>query len=399
MSLSECIFMIRIMRRNVSLEKGWRRDASGPMLGTLKSDGSVVALIPKGLSGYTLMDAKSGKNERISRKNEDLLDKEAVAFYKPFPSKKIGINGLLRFIAANITSADVAMIVAVTLAVTLIGFLTPKLNELLFSDALKSGSPSALVAVGIFIVCVSLSTLMLTTVREMLVSRLSTRVGVSVDAAAMMRILSLPADFFKKYGSGELANREGYINLLMKRLLEVVFTTGLTSLFSIAYVTQLFAYAPALVAPAVSVILATLLVSIVSAMVQVRVSTEQMELASKESGMSYALISGIQKIKLSGAEKRAFARWSKIYSDSAKLLYDPPAFLKVNTALTLAITLVGTVAIYYSAARSGVSVSEYYAFNVAYGMISGAFTALAGVALTSAQIAPIYFPSRKKIST
>ena len=378
-----------IMRRNVTLEKGWFKDAAGPMIGTMKESGDIVALIPSGLAGYVCIDPKTGNRIKMNRGNEKTLDKEAIAFYKPFPSKKIGINGLLRFIAANITSADVAMIVAVTLAVTLIGFLTPKLNELLFSDVLKSGSPSALVAVGIFIVCVSLSTLMLTTVREMLVSRLSTRVGVSVDAAAMMRILSLPADFFKKYGSGELANREGYINLLMKRLLEVVFTTGLTSLFSIAYVTQLFAYAPALVAPAVSVILATLLVSIVSAMVQVRVSTEQMELASKESGMSYALISGIQKIKLSGAEKRAFARWSKIYSDSAKLLYDPPAFLKVNTALTLAITLVGTVAIYYSAARSGVSVSEYYAFNVAYGMISGAFTALAGVALTSAQIAPI----------
>ncbi len=378
-----------IMRRNVTLEKGWYKDAAGPMIGTLKESGDIVALIPSGVAGYVCIDPKTGNRTRVNRGNEGVLDKEAIAFYKPFPSKKIGIHGLLRFIAGNITSADVAMILAATLAVTLIGFLTPKLNELLFSDVLTSGSMNALVATGIFIVCVSLSSLMLTTVREMLVARLSTRVGVAVDAAAMMRILSLPADFFKDYGSGELANRESYINLLVERLLEVVFTTGLTSLFSIAYVTQIFAYAPALVAPAMFVVIATLLVSVISAMVQVRVSTEQMEAASKESGMSYALISGIQKIKLSGAEKRAFARWSKAYSDSAKLLYDPPAFLKVNTALTLAITLVGTIAIYCSAARSGVSVSEYYAFNVAYGMISGAFTALAGVALTAAQIAPI----------
>ena len=55
-----------------------------------------------------------------------------------------------------------------------------------------------------------------------------------------------------------------------------------------------------------------------------------MKLASKESGMSYALISGIQRIKLSGAEKRAFARWSNTYSKSAALLYDPPIFIKVN---------------------------------------------------------------------
>ena len=55
----------------------------------------------------------------------------------------------------------------------------------------------------------------------------------------------------------------------------------------------------------------------------------------------------------------------------------------------MAVTLVGTIVIYYIAAKSGVPVSEYYAFNVAYGMVSGAFTTLAGVALTAAQIGPI----------
>ena len=127
-----------IMRRNVSLEKGWFKDAAGPMIGTLKESGDIVALIPSGLAGYVCIDPKTGNRVKMNRGNEKTLDKEAIAFYKPFPSKKIGINGLLRFIAANITSADVAMIVAVTLAVTLIGFLTPKLNELLFSDVLKS---------------------------------------------------------------------------------------------------------------------------------------------------------------------------------------------------------------------------------------------------------------------
>ena len=73
-------------------------------------------------------------------------------------------------------------------------------------------------------------------------------------------------------------------------------------------------------------------------------------------------------------------------------------FLKVNAALTTAISLAGTILIYYAAVKSGVSVSEYYAFNVAYGMIAGAFTALAGITLTAAQIRPtrIALPSHEK---
>ena len=378
-----------IMRRNVTLEKGWYKDASGPMLGTLREDGRVVALIPSGVSGYVIVDPNAGRRVKVTKKNEDTVDKEAIAFYKPFPAKKINALGLLRYIKENMTPADVVRIAVAALAVTLVGLLTPKLNEILFSDVVNSGSVRALLAVAVFIVCVSVSSLMITTIKGMLVSRLQNRVGLAVEAATMMRILSLPPDFFKNYGSGELASRSAYVNLLVERLLEVVFTIGLTALFSLAYVFQIFAYAPALVVPALFVILTTLVISIVSAIMQARVSRQQMELASKESGMSYALISGIQKIKLSGAEKRAFARWSKAYSNSAKLLYDPPVFLKVNTVLTLAITLIGTIVIYYSAVKSGVSVAEYYAFYVAYGMLSGAFTALAGVALTAAQIKPI----------
>ncbi len=378
-----------IMRRNVSLEKGWYRDAAGPMIGTLKEGGDIVALIPVGMAGYQIVNPKAGSRIKVNRDNEDSLSKEAIAFYKPFPSQKIGIIGLLRFIADNITTADIVMIVMASLAVTLTGFLTPKLNSILFSDVIASGSIRALTAMGVFFICVSLSSLMLTTVRDMIVSRLVTRVGMSVEAAAMMRILALPANFFKDYGAGELANRVRYINLLVERLLQLVFTTGLTSLFSLAYISQISVYAPALVLPALSVIVTTVVISLISGAIQVRVTRRQMELASKESGMSYALISGIQKIRLSGAEKRAFARWGRVYSEAAKNLYDPPVFLKVNTALTLAVTLIGTIVIYYSAAVSGVSVSDYYAFNVAYGMVSGAFTTLAGIALAAAQIGPI----------
>ena len=378
-----------IMRRNITLEKGWYKDASGPMIGTRTDDGSVVALIPTGMTKYSFFDTKSGKRVFLNKKTEKLIDKEAIAFYKPFPSTKIGIPGLLRYIVENLRPADIALVVIGTIAVTLIGLLTPKLNEMLFSDVIASGSIKALVAIAVFIVCVSLSSLMLGTVKDLLMTRLTTRLSLSVEAATMMRILSLPANFFKNYSSGELANRSQYINELVTQLLNMILTTGLTSVFSLVYITQIFAYAPSLVAPALIVIIGTVVIAAVSAVLQIKVSMRQMELASKESGMSYALISGIQKIKLSGAEKRSFARWGDMYSKGAKLLYDPPMLLKVNTVLTTAISLIGTIVIYFAAVENGVSVAEYYAFNTAYGMVSGAFISLAGIALSAAQIKPI----------
>ena len=114
-----------------------------------------------------------------------------------------------------------------------------------------------------------------------------------------------------------------------------------------------------------------------------------MALSGRESGMTYALITGIQKIKLAGAEKRAFARWGNLYAQSAKMTYDPPMFLKLNSVISLAISLTGTLVMYYMSVRAGLSVADYYAFNTAYGMVSGAFLSLAGIALSAAQIRPI----------
>lgn len=172
-------------------------------------------------------------------------------------------------------------------------------------------------------------------------------------------------------------------------LVSTVLSTGLTSLFSLIYISQIFAYAPTLVAPALAILLVTVVFSVVSSLAQMKISTEQMALSGRESGMTYALITGIQKIKLAGAEKRAFARWGNLYAQSAKMTYDPPMFLKLNSVISLAISLTGTLVMYYMSVRAGLSVADYYAFNTAYGMVSGAFLSLAGIALSAAQIRPI----------
>ena len=78
----------------------------------------------------------------------------------------------------------------------------------------------------------------------------------------------------------------------------------------------------------------------------------------------------MKKIKLSGAEKRAFARWGNLYAKRAELTYNPSMFIKINSVITLAITLIGTIVMYYMAIKSRVSVNDYFAFNTSYGMIS-----------------------------
>ena len=378
-----------IMRRTVKLEEGWYRDAAGAMLGVLAESGRVVALIPTGLSGYSYFDWETGKRRRINRKNQHLFEEEAIAFYKPFPLKKISLPSLAAYIARTLSVSDYVMIGLATLALSLIGMISPLITKLLFDRVLLSGNVRLLIAIAFFSVSVSVSTLLISAVKNMVTARIETKLNISIEAATMMRIMSLPADFFKQYSSGELSSRASQVGALCKMLASTVLSTGLTSIFSLVYISQIFAYAPMLVVPALLIILATVVFSVISSLVQMNLSTRQMELSGKESGMTYSLITGIQKIKLAGAEKRAFARWGNLYAQSAKLEYGPPAFIELNSVIALAISLVGTLVMYTMAVKSGISVADYYAFTTAYGMVSGAFSALAGIALNVAQIKPM----------
>ena len=388
-----------IMRRTVTLADGWYQDAIGAMLGVLKEDKSVVALLPNGLKGYRFLDRKTGKYIKVDKRTESLLEREAICFYKPFPLKKMGVPDLLRYIWETLTISDFVLFGGITLLITLVGMLTPKLNNIIFSKIVVDGNLQVVLAMAVFLICVSLSTLMLGAVKTLFMARIQTRLNISVQAATMMRVLSLPTDFFKKYSAGELSARSQYINTLCDMLISTIFSTGLTSLFSLVYISQIFAYAPAMVVPALVIILVTVLFSVVSALVQMKIRRKQMKLSAKEHGMSYALISGIQKIKLSGSEKRAFARWANQYAKQAELTYNPPLFIKLNAVISTAISLFGVAVLYYAAVKSGTSVADYYAFHTAYGMVSGAFMSLAGVALNVADFKPILHMVKPMLET
>ncbi|MBO5369525.1 MAG: ATP-binding cassette domain-containing protein [Clostridia bacterium] len=378
-----------IMRRRISLEKDWHKDSIGAILGTRKDDGSVVAFIPNGFSGYVYFDNTSGQWIKVTKKNEELFDDEAICFYKPFPLQKMNISSLIRYIANTLSAYDIAFVILATLAVSAIGLISPKLTAILFGKVAQSYDMRLLAGITVFMVSTAVSTIIAGSIKSLIITRINTKMEISVQAATMMRIMSLPADFFKKYSSGELSQRAEYIQSLCDMIVSAVLGTGLTSLFSLIYISQIFEYAPALVTPALTIVATTLVFSTVSTLCQMRYTKLQMELGTKESGMSYALISGVQKIKLSGSEKRAFARWSELFSKLIEATYSTPLFLRANMAFGTAISLAGTIVMYYMAVKSGISVPEYYAFSTAYGMISGAFMSLAGITGNIAGLKPI----------
>ena len=377
-----------LMYRNVILSGSWYREAYGPMLARRREDGRLVVLLPRPFSGYYWTD-ESGRENIVNKETMAQFDSEALCFYKPLPQRKIGISDLISYIKDCMDMGDCVVLVTLTFMVTLTGMMMPRMTRLLTGFVIDSGRLPVLWGTAVFIFCVLVSSQLFSVSRSLAMGRIQIKTALSIEAAMMMRLMSLPASFFKHFSSGELASRSGAINALCTILLGSVFSLGVSAVVSLLYLNQIFTYAPALGLPSLLVVLATLGVACVTLRWQSKQTRAQMESSAMESGMSYALISSIQKIRLSGAEKRAFARWAQIYSKNAEMEFNPPLFLKMHHAIILAVSLAGTAVLYYLAAVSGVSPSEFLAFSAAYGAMTGAFTAFSDLVFSAAQIRPI----------
>ena len=378
-----------LMIRDVELEDNWFSDAYGPMLGYMKDTNAAVALMPGKVYGYWYKDPATGRKTRMTRKTAKLFSRDALCFYQPLPMKKLGIPDLLMYMKNSISQGDVILIALATLAATLVGMIEPRVYSLVTGKIMKSHNLNLMVGMGVFLLGSAFASQLIGLVRSLLMERINTKTSQAVEASVMIRILSLPVSFFRRFSSGELSSRANSVNSLCGMLLNNILSVGLSSLMSLLYVTQIFSFAPALVWPSLAIILATVALSVAASLVQIGIARKQMKLGAEESGMSYAMLNGVQKIRLSGSEKRTFARWGRLYARNAQLEYNPPLFLKLNGVITTAISLIGTIVLYFLAVKTGVSESQYYAFTASYGRVMGAFTALAGIAISVASIKPV----------
>lgn len=377
-----------IKNRAVILDKGWYRHAVGAMLGTLKEDGSAVALIPGKMSGYKMINIRTGRQIKLGRKTENLVDREAVCFYEPLPLRRLNIGDLLKFMVKQLSMSDIVMYLVMMGISTALGMLSPMFTKWLFNDVLESGSIRILISLAVFMVCYSICSLLFGAFQGLINSRIGIKQNVAVQAAVMNRIMSLPPAFFKKYSAGELAQRSYYVQSLCSTMFSTIGMTGISSVFSLVYLGQIFAFAPSLVIPSLAITAATLVLSLVTTFAQMKITREKMELATKTSGLTYSTITGIQKIKLAGAEKRMFSRWARAYAKEAQLEYNPPVFLKLGVTVSLALSLAGMMILYATAIKNNVAIADYYAFNTAYGMVSSAFMSVVSIAATVANIKP-----------
>ena len=378
-----------IMMRDIQLRGDWWKECIGPLLGYTK-DGRLVALMPtKTGLGYQYREQDGTIRKVGHREMEKELKPKAITFTKALPLTPLRVKDLLRFTWSVISGPNALLMVICALVVVLLGLFTPMANKLIFDTVIPTGDASGLLPITGLLIGATLSTLLLTLTRNLYIIRIRNIAEMHVQNAIMARTFLLSPTFFSRNPSGELSEKLNNVSTLATLLNEAMVGALLNAVLSVIYLIQVNIYGGKLFWPAVAVIVLQYGALLLNYRRAVYVQNNYTERVAKLSGLEYNLFAGIQKLKLTGSETRAFARWLDHYSETARILYNPALKSRLYPALTAFLGIGGTMFIFWSTLSNGVSTSDYIAFSSAFGMMTAAITQLQLVIPNLSQIKPL----------
>ena len=378
-----------IMMRDIRLTGEWWRECVGPLLGKT-NDGRLVALTPtKTGLGYQYRE-QDGSIRKVGRKEmAEALEPAAITFTKALPLRPLKAKDLLGFTWSAVSGPNAILLVACTLVVVLLGMFTPMVNKLIFDTVIPTGDVSDLLPITGLLIGATVGSVLLTLTRNLYILRIRHIVELHVQNAMMARTFLLSPTFFSKHASGELMAKIQNVSALAALVNEAVVGAILSAILSLIYLVQVYIYGGQLLWPALGIIAAQVLVVVLKYRYTVKLQKDYTEKAAKLGGLEYNLFAGIQKIKLTGSENRAFTRWMDNYGNTVHNIYNPPFQDRLYPALTALIGLGGLMIIYWSTLSGSVSTSDYIAFSSAFGMLTGAIAQLNSVMPSLARIRPL----------
>ena len=374
--------------REVELSDIWWKNGDGPLLAVIRETGEVKALIPGTFGGYFYED-HAGKRIRVTKDNKGQFELTAWCFYKPLPDRALTGVDFIRFLLRQLRVSDIVVFIIAMLFITLFGTITPAATTFAFSHVIHSGKEELLITLGILLLMTAVGTWLMTVVKNSMNNRISTRLDVVSENSVYARVLNLPADFFYGKSSGEIAQKVNALNQIPMMLGNIIFSCAVSAVMSLLYVAEIFLIAPSLSFPAFVIYVAELLVLLATVIQESNMVRRQLSGSEINSGVVFSFISGIQKIKISGSEKRAFSRWMESYAEKLRPSYSIRFPFSLRMPLLTAITLLGMLWIYVTAYSQGLSPAQFAGFSSAFGMAVAGINTIGNSGTLIASVRPI----------
>ena len=375
-----------VFYRYITLTDRWWTRCTGYMVGFMNDDNTPVLLKP-GFTNYTFIHPKTGQAMTASR-HADLLAKKAMITCLPFSEGQLTVKEMLCYAAHRLCKYDWLYSLMACVGVTLLTMFTPYVSKLIFSEVIPSGDIGLIVPIATLLLSAAAGLVMVQVARDLVVVRIKDKVEYALQIALMSRLLLLPASFTKQFAPGDLSNRLLSLSRVSSNLTAGLLSTILTFLFTGIMLIQFFLYGGPLLYTGVIVIsiqiIAILLVFYYTRQVQLNVNAASSHLV----GTLFSLFSGIQKLKTTGAEFRAFNQWTKAYAPSEMYSSRQPLASFYVNSISYCLKLLPMIVTMAAAWYYQLSLSDYIAYCAVLGIVCGAVLQLQTIVKVVARLLP-----------
>jgi ATP-binding cassette subfamily C protein len=306
-----------VFTRKVALKGRWWVRDNGPLLAEVAATRAPLALLPSH-AGYEAVDPASGERSTLGQELADRLAPHAVAFYAGLPAKKLGLVDILRFMLRG-RGRDLMTVAAAGAASALLAMSIPLASGHLFDHVFPAAERQQMIQLVVMLLIAGLVTLLFDATRALATLRIEGKASNDLQAAIWDRVLRLSPSFFRNYPAGDLATRINGINEIRQLLSGTLMTTLVTGIFSMFNVLLLFHYSARLGLVALALLLIAVSVSLTVGYLGARVVRACRDAEGKVAGIVLEYLSGIGKLRATGAESRAFANWAARFAEQKRL--------------------------------------------------------------------------------
>jgi NHLM bacteriocin system ABC transporter ATP-binding protein len=382
----------RIRMRRVILTPGWWKQDSGPLLAYVTGEPQrPVALLPVAGNRYEIFDPTNRKRtpaKEFLKQYE--LEPVAYMFYRSLPDKFLKAIDLIQF-AVRGRFKDIIVLFLAGIAGSLLGMLTPQATSILMDKAIPDADRGLLMQVGLGLLAASFGKAIFQLTQSFASLRLESSTDAVTQAAVWDRLLTLRMTFFRSYSIGDLQSRVSAISQMRQHLSSSTLQTIFTSFFSLLNLGLLFFYSSQLALVAVGIAVVVIIVTTISGVLTRRNMRPLEDMQGDISGLMVQLIGGVSKLRIAGAENRAFAYWAKKYSKQLKLMVSTQLIEDIVSIFNTLIPTVSSMIIFalsanlLAQASSGGSTpftaGTFLAFNSAFGTFMGGVTSLSNTVI------------------
>ena len=404
MSFEETILAIatasRCRTRKVALTDDWWRRDQGPMLGQREAGKAPVALLPKGPNAYELVDPTTDQRVPLTEELVRTLEPFAYTFYRPFPDGVVKARDLVQFSMRGL-AREFRSVALMGICLGFLGTLTPLITGRVFDTAIPEAERGLLYQFGLGLFMVALGSAAFKITQNVAMLRVQSKMDYGAQSAVWDRLLDLPLTFFRKFSSGDLADRAAGVDQIRAIVAGAGVSAILGSLSSLFNAVQMLTYSFALAGVAIALTLAYVCMTTGANYAQLRFQRDEARRRGKITGLVLQLISGVAKLRVSGAENHAFRVWATDFAAQRKVSFKVGRVRNVMAVVNNSFPLLSSMGIFYtmsvlaaSAAEKGetfqLTTGDFLAFNAAYGLFLGAMQALGDASLSMLKVVPIY---------